>query len=243
MYARAAAYYDTIYETLKDYRKESKQIHEIIRLRKKSDGEKLLDVACGTGQHVFFLRKFFKVEGLDAQPEMLAVARRRNPGVTFYKGDMRYFKLPKKFDAIICLFSAIAYVKTLTGLGRAVRNMAEHLEAGGVLIVEPWITPEAFKRGLVGGVYVNQPALKIARINTSKVKGHISSLNFHYLVGTPRGVRHFVTHERLGLFSVREYLDAFRRSGVQVTYDPDGLKGRGLFIGVKPLNAPSSHLK
>ena len=243
MYATAAGYYDTIYETLKDYRKESKEIKEIIELHKKSDGKKLLDVACGTGQHAFFLRKFFKVEGLDVQPEMLAVAGRRNPGVTFHKGDMRSFKLPKKFDAVTCLFSSIGYVKTLTGLRTAVQNMVDHLQPGGVIIVEPWLTPKTFKRRHVGGVYVNQPVLKIARINSSKVKGRVSRLDFHYLVGTPRGVRHFITQERLGLFSLREYMDAFRRSGVQLTYDRDGLMGRGLFIGVKPLNVPtpSSH--
>jgi hypothetical protein len=114
-------------------------------------------------------------------------------------------------------------------------NMANHLKPGGVLIVEPWITPQAFTRRHVGAVFVNQPKLKIARINIAKVRGRISSMTFHYVVGTPDGVRYITETHDLGLFTPDESLRAFRECGLKVRYYSKGLMGRGLYVAVKPL--------
>lgn len=80
---------------------------------------------------------------------------------------MLTFTLSKEFDVVTCLFSAIGYMTTLRKLRRAVRNMSLHLNPGGVLIVEPWITPRNFIRGRIGAVYVNEAKLKIARFDKS----------------------------------------------------------------------------
>jgi hypothetical protein len=81
---------------------------------------------------------------------------------------------------------------------------------------------------------VDQPDLKIARMNKSEVEERVSIMNFHYLVATPAGIEHFTEMHELGLFSHEEYLDAFRASALEVVHDPDPekLTGRGLYIGV-----------
>ncbi len=234
MYTKSENYYDAIYGTMKDYSKESGLLRRLIKRHKKSKGNSLLDIACGTGKHLTLLRKSFKAQGLDADPKMLAIARKRNPGIKFHKADMVDFHLPHKFDIITCLFSSIGYVKTLSSFRSAIRNMAEHLKPGGVLIVEPWLTPQAFKRGHVGAVFVNQPKLKIARINISRAKGRISTMTFHYLIGTPQGIRYFTEPHKLGLLTRDEYLAAFRECGLKVAYYSKGLMGRGLYVGVLP---------
>jgi ubiquinone/menaquinone biosynthesis C-methylase UbiE len=232
---KSADYYDMIYDALdKDYRKEAKRIHQLIRIHKKSKGKALLDVACGTGRHIQSMWKYYSCEGLDIQPKLLAIARKRNPRTVLHRGNMLTFNLHKQFDAITCLFSAIGYMKTIRELNRAIKNMACHLNAGGVLIVEPWLTPESIIPGHIGAVFVNQPKLKLVRMNIVVVKGRLSTFEFHYLLGTPEGVEHFTELNEFGLFTHNEYLAAFRSAGLKVTYDRKGLIGRGLYIGVKP---------
>jgi SAM-dependent methyltransferase len=63
----------------------------------------------------------------------------------------------------------------------------------------------------------------------------ISRLRMHHLVGRRgKGVEHFVEDADVAMYTVDEYLDAFRAAGLDVTHDPEGLIGRGLFIGTKP---------
>jgi cyclopropane fatty-acyl-phospholipid synthase-like methyltransferase len=49
--------------------KEAQQIHAVIQQYKQSPGKELLDVACGTGAHIAFLRRDYMVEGLDLDEE------------------------------------------------------------------------------------------------------------------------------------------------------------------------------
>jgi ubiquinone/menaquinone biosynthesis C-methylase UbiE len=232
---KSANYYDLIYAALeKDYRKETNQLRKLIQRFKQSEGKDLLDVACGTGHHIQHMRKYYSCEGLDLQPNLLTIARKRNPCVKFYHGNMLTFNLRKQFDVITCLFSAIGYMKTLRELNQAIRNMTRHLRPGGVIIVEPWLTPTMLRPGHVGSVFVNQPKLKIARMNILVVKGRLSILKFHYLIGTPNGVEYMTESDEFGLFTRVEYMSAFRKAGLKVTYDRKGLIGRGLYIGVRP---------
>jgi ubiquinone/menaquinone biosynthesis C-methylase UbiE len=233
MYRQLASYYDEIYH-FKDYQKEAEKIETLINQYKKSPGNHLLDVACGTGNHIAHLKQHFSVEGLDFSPEMLRIARKKHPDVVFDRGDMTSFKLKNRFDVITCLFSAIGHVKTKPRMRRAVRVMASHLQPGGLMILEPWITPADFRKGIVGFNSVDKPNLKIARINIGKVRGPVSELEFHYLIGTSSKVQHIVDRELMGLWTNEEYLDAFRDAGLEVVFDTEGLMGRGLYLGVKP---------
>jgi dTDP-3-amino-3,4,6-trideoxy-alpha-D-glucopyranose N,N-dimethyltransferase len=232
MYNQLADYYDEIYH-FKNYEKEAEKIETLIQQHKKSSGNHLLDVACGTGSHITYLKQQYVVEGLDFSPEMLRLARKKHPEIIFHRGDMTSFKLKNRFDVITCLFSAIGHVKTKARMRRAVRSMASHLQPGGLMILEPWITPANFKKGLVSLSFVDKPDLKIARINITKARGPVSVLEFHFLIGTPNRVRHIVDRELLGLWTHEEYLDAFHDVGLEIVYDAEGLMGRGLYLGVK----------
>src|SRR5215469_11749712 len=109
-------WYDAIYTTMKDYAAEAQQVHALIQRFKSSSGTRLLDVACGTGSHLAFLRNYYTVEGLDLDELMLSIARQRNPEVRFHQADMTDFLLEDSFDVITCLFSSIGVVKTLPRL-------------------------------------------------------------------------------------------------------------------------------
>ena len=174
MFSKSAAYYDVIY-SFKDYQAEAETLAAVIRENLRSGGNRLLDVACGTGQHITYLKKHFAVEGLDISEELLTVARQRNPLVPFHHGDMIDFDLGRRFDVVTCLFSSIGYVRTIENLTQAVCCMARHLVPGGVTLIEPWFTPDTWRAGTVHAQFIDEPKLKIARVNTSFTRGRMSS--------------------------------------------------------------------
>lgn len=113
-------------------------------------------------------------------------------------------------------------------------NMSHHLLPGGILLVEPWFTPEQWITERVSILAVEKPEAKIVRMSHGGKKGRISLLEFQYLIGTSRGIEHIVEHHEFGLFTHEEYMDACARAGLVVFYDPEGVDKRGLYIGKKP---------
>ena len=229
VYSKAARYYDKLYAG-KDYKGEVQRLVALLDVDADQKTPTLLDVACGSGRHLEYLREYFHGEGLDLCPEFLETARERNPSMSFHLGDMIDFDLGKRFDVVTCLFGSIGYVKTLDKLRSAVRAMAAHLKPGGRLAIEPWFTPETWHPNAVHAFFIDEPELKIARINTSFVTDGLSILDLHYVVGTPEGTEHFLEHHELGLFSVKEMISALKEAGLSAHYDSIGLNGRGLYI-------------
>jgi SAM-dependent methyltransferase len=191
----------------------------------------LLDVGCGTGQHLLHLSSTFEVEGLDLSPELLRIARERCPGVELHEGDMAAFTLPRRYDVIICLFSSIAYVRTLDRMRAALANFSRHLNPGGLVLVEPWFTPETYWTDTLTGNVADHGDFKIYWMYTSRRVDRLSVLDIHYLVGQPSGVEHFTERHEMGLFTHAEYLDAFRDAGLEPEHEAIGRFRRGLYLG------------
>jgi SAM-dependent methyltransferase len=231
VFEETVPWYDAIYEW-KDYARESRSLLRLLRRVQRPLGRRLLDVACGTGRHVERLRPSFeRVVGVDVSPRMLAVARRRNPGVRFVRGDMRDFDLGETFDVVLCLFSSVGYMRGAGPLRAAVRTMSRHLAPGGVLAVEPWFSPSQWKAGGVHMNVVDRPDLKVCRMNVSGRRGRVSTMDMHVLVGTGRRVRHLVERHRMWLFTPAEYRRAFESAGLRASFHLPGPMGRGLWVG------------
>jgi SAM-dependent methyltransferase len=227
-YGRSAPVYDALCRH-KDYARASATLRDIVR-RVTPEACSLLDVACGTGRHLEHLSRDFRVEGLDLSADMLAVARARCPDVRFHEGSLVDFQLAGRYDAVTCLFGSIGHARTLDGLHRAVASMARHLQPGGVLIVEPWITPAAFGTGRLVCDTVNDPDLKVARMYVTNREGDVSIFDEHYLIATADGVEHFTERHELGLFTEEQYRDAFIQNGLQLVDTFLDLFGYGLYV-------------
>jgi SAM-dependent methyltransferase len=231
MYAKSARFYDAIYEW-KDYEDEVRRLLILIYEGLGAPPDSLLDVACGTGKHLALLRGHIEhLEGVELSEGMLALARERLPEVPLQRGDMTDFDLGRRFDVVTCLFGAIGYAGTVEGLERAARSMARHLNPGGLLLIEPWIFPDKWNVGQLHQLVVDQPDLKISRMNVSRREGQVAVLDMHHLVGTPEGIEYFVEHHELTLFTREEYTSALEAAGLAVSFDEHGLDGRGIFIG------------
>ena len=235
IYARSAAYYDALLRAQgKNYAEEATRVHDIIQSKKTSDGNALLDVGCGTGRHMEYLRQWYAIEGLDVDRAMLAIAQQRLGEIPLHLQDMIGFNLSTKFDALMCLFGGIGYVPNVRLLDQTLETFARHLKPGGVAIIEPWIRPEQWQDGHIDAKFADEPDLKVARMSVSRTDGNVSILNFNFMVAARDGVRNFAEPHRLMLFTNDEYRNAFERTKkFDLSYDPEGLTGRGLFIGVR----------
>ncbi|MFD9737228.1 class I SAM-dependent methyltransferase [Umezawaea sp. NPDC059074] len=233
---RMSEVYDLVYRGRgKEYAEEAAAVAEVVRARRPS-ASSILDVACGTGEHLASLRSSFgHVEGLELSPHMRAVATAKLPGVTVTEGDMRGFELGWTFDAVCCLYSAVGYTSSPAELTEAIRRMALHLAPGGVLVVEPWWLPERFLDGHVGDDVVRGDGKTVARVSQSRRTGDVVRQETHYVVADEAGIRHFTHVQHLRLFTAEEYTTAFDRAGCAVEHLDDDrlLSGRGLFVGVK----------
>ncbi|MCA1587582.1 MAG: class I SAM-dependent methyltransferase [Chloroflexi bacterium] len=231
MFAETADLYDLFYEW-KDYAGEAARIRELAEARAPG-AHSLLDVACGTGRHLEHLRAWYEVEGVDLDEGLLEVARRRLPDVRLGVADMRDFDLGRRFDVVTCLFSSIGYVGTPEALRSAIAAMGRHVAPGGMLLVEPWLTPETFDPAFPSrAIVVERPGLHGVRLNDSRVDGRLSVMDFHYLLARPgQRIEHVVETHTLGLFTDDEHRAAFEAAGLTVEHDESGLMGRGLWIG------------
>ena len=239
LYRELAKYYDLIY-SWKDYKKETNKIKKLISKYKKSEGNELLDVACGTGQHFKFLKNSFSCTGVDVNERIVNVAKNNVKGVVFKKADMTKFNLNKKFDVITCLFSSISYAKTYKNLRKTINNFARHLKKGGIVIIEPWFTKATFKVGLPLMSTYDGKDIKIARLNVSKLKKNVSILDMHFLIAEKnKEVKHFVDRHEVGLFEISKTIVFMKEAGFDAKFLRSGLvvdksmMDRGLFIGVK----------
>lgn len=231
MFSKTAHYYDAIY-SFKDYAAEAAGIRALIR-REHRSARSLLDVGCGTGEHARQLAAAadFAVDGIDLEPEFVERARTKNPAGTFTVADMRQFRLGRKYDVILCLFSSIGYLLTEAEVVQALTCFRTHLADGGVIVVEPWFTPEAWQTGRPAlAPPVDLPELKICRMNVSDRRGGVSLLRFHYLIATPEGVEHVEEDHELALYTTDQMLGCFRSAGLVAAHDPAGLSGRGLYV-------------
>ena len=141
-------YYDLLYKD-KEYAKEADYIHGLIQ-QYAPKTRTLLDLGCGTGKHDFLLaEKGYSVHGVDMSETMLQEAKKRKPAKDsklksmpeFSQGDIRNFRLDKKFDAIISLFHVMSYQVTNKDLTDAFQTAKHHLNDGGIFIFDCWYGP------------------------------------------------------------------------------------------------------
>src|SRR3954447_25633252 len=231
-FGASAVVYDLLYAAAgKDYPAESAALHDLIQTRN-AGAATVLDVGCGTGAHLEHLCAHYDAVGVDLSDSMLAVARRRLPDVQFVEGDMRTFDLGRQYDAITCLFSAIAYMRATDDLDAALANFARHLTAGGVVVIDGWIRPDAWRDpGIVQALARTGDGIAGARVGRSWRDGARTTLELHHLVGTNDGVEHLVEAHELTLFTDAEYRAAFERAGLSVEVVESPHPERDRYVG------------
>lgn len=240
LYKRFARYYDLIYANL-NHEKESDFIKWSVDKHKTSQGNKLLDVACGTGRHVKLLNNNFNVVGVDINPAMLKIAREKVPNVDFLIGDMKKLNLNYSFDILICLFSAINYNTTLEELEITLINFNNHLQPGGVLIFDLGLNIENWIEGLVSVDTVVDKNLKLVRICQSHLEDGIFNSSFVFFIKENGKLDFDIDQHELGVFGIEDVVKLLEKLGFSYHIYADFTSAsweitsgeRPVFVGVK----------
>jgi SAM-dependent methyltransferase len=247
-YAVFSSFYDEIYrERGKDYAGEVAWLLDRVR-RINPHVTSWLDVACGTGKHLALLADELPgCHGVEVSAAMAQRARERlGPSIPVSAGDMRGFSLTEPsgeqttFDVVTCLFASVAYLRSVDELGATFATLAAHARPhGGIVIVEPWATPEAFSGD---GVHVETFEVgddrTVTRMITRRRHDRRVTMTFHTLDGTPAGATYGVESHDNTLFTRSEYLDAATAAGLFPLWEEPGIEvpgapQRGLIVAVR----------
>ena len=140
---RHAELYDLFYAD-KPYAAEAAFVDQCLRTYSIGPADRLLEIACGTGTHSFHLEKPERtIVASDYSEAMLRRARQKaaekHSQVEFQLQDMTDLAVSTEmFDAAICLFDAIGYVRTNEALAKTFHGVHKHLRPNGLFIFEFW---------------------------------------------------------------------------------------------------------
>jgi SAM-dependent methyltransferase len=143
-FTQLAKYYDVTHQW-RDYERQSAFLLEIVR-KYRPDSKRVLDIACGTGEHARRLSSSgYKVTAIDNSREMLDIAARKNrklsPVPEWVLSDLLTLQSFDPFDVIYCLGMTIHYIYSPDRLVSFLSGVSEKLHTGGIFILDiisPW---------------------------------------------------------------------------------------------------------
>jgi SAM-dependent methyltransferase len=132
-YHMLSRYYDTVFSDIQE------EVDFLLcRLEKKN--ERILDIACGTGQYSIALldRGFSDIDAIDLDRSMIAQAEKKTDKINFITGDM--LKLREyyngSYDLIFCTGNSISHLNSYVDVASFISDCRSLLAPGGRLIVQ-----------------------------------------------------------------------------------------------------------
>jgi SAM-dependent methyltransferase len=135
-------YYTGIYDRLHELLTEDIAFYKAVLADRK---RRLLEIGCGTGRVLFpLLKDGFRVTGIDLSESALELSRRKLEDLdealqsrcSLVRADMRNFALDGTFAAAVIPFNTFLYMHTPSDQLACLRRIHEHLEPGGVLVID-----------------------------------------------------------------------------------------------------------
>jgi len=107
---------------------------------------KILDIMCGYGRHAFELAKrglqVTAIDNLqDYIDEIKIKTSEQNLPINAIHSDILYARLNEIYDTAICMGNSFAFFDRADAL-KLLKNVADHLKPGGVLIINSWMIAE-----------------------------------------------------------------------------------------------------
>ncbi len=184
-------YYDLLYQD-KDYQSEANYVHELIQTHRPGAAT-LLDLGCGTGGHAFPLAGLgYDVTGIDFSTASLELAQAKldaapesRDAVRFLHGDIRSFRLERRFDVVAALFHVLSYQATAKDLQDTLATVCEHLAPGGLFLFDFWHGPGVLSDPPKTAVkHLESKELKLTRIAEPHMSIGRNVVDVHYTLFT-----------------------------------------------------------
>ncbi|MDE5763957.1 MAG: class I SAM-dependent methyltransferase [Ruminococcus sp.] len=139
-YSVFARYYDELTSNI-DYNRRGEYFSSIIAKFRKTSGNILLDLACGTGSiSEIFAGKGYDVIGVDNSEEMLGIAldKKFDSGldIQYLCQDMRKLDMFGSVDVTVCALDSINHLGSLGDVEKVFRNVALFSEPDALFIFD-----------------------------------------------------------------------------------------------------------
>jgi len=130
MYYKHAKYYDSIDDS-------RKLVRDSLMRFIPDDHKEVLDVGCGTGSSSLLLKdKGYTVTGIDLSAEMVAIAKEKDPSITFINDDVLFHLFHNRFDLILCSTNILNHMQNLAVLRAFITKMHSLLSKDSIFIFD-----------------------------------------------------------------------------------------------------------
>ncbi len=135
-----ARYYDALTENVNAAAR-AEYFHGLIQKYQQSDGNVLLDLACGTGTiSEEMVRRGYDVIGVDISYGMLTRATEKklekNLPIRYLHQDMRHLNLGGSVDATLCVLDSLNHLPDFSAVKTVFSRVYRHTKPGGIFVFD-----------------------------------------------------------------------------------------------------------
>lgn len=224
-----------------DYRDEGAEYEKLILRNSRIQVDTLLNLGAGGGHIDWAMKGRFTITACDISGDMLALARKLNPEVTYIRGDMRTIRLEQAFDAVLA-GDAINYMLTESDLRAAFETAYVHLKPGGVFITCQEEDPARYKQNRTTAYTKSAGDIEITFVENYYDPDRSDTVfegTFVYLIRDSGKLRIETDRHLLGIFPAETWRRLLGEAGFRVIEYAEGFPGvDGLdiphYAGIKP---------
>ena len=224
LYSDLAEYYFVIE---KNHRNIDSDISYITSVLQEFRSPKLLDIGCGTGEHLEILSQYaIQCTGIDNSEAMLAIAKKRFPlKIDFIRCDMTGFDYTKEFNAVLSLFGTFNYLIDDYAINRVLKNTYRSLKSGGMAIFEIWNAIPVMKIKKKEISRISSTFVKNKRIDryrgftiTSRSMNCIVEVDYIYRIYDNGITQEIEDRHAMRAFTIEEMERFIHRNGFKIKY-------------------------
>ena len=192
--------------------------------------KKVLDVACGSGRHVFGLAKLgYECTGIDYTPERIQIAKERAKregfSVKLLQGDATLLDYENEFDAVLALY-IIFLLPNDNDVQKTLECGYRSLREGGILVCNAgnpfypgtsWFSLQTINKGLEV-VEARAPSIhstEVVRLRNFDPLHGVAWWQETSTIETPEGTHVFRDGERLRLFTYWDIVHYLQAAGFE----------------------------